>query len=76
MNEELGTPEVIVQARERAIKIYRTEKKDVILEDDGNLIKLPRASGRLTLDIINLLDGEVIEEDEKENDGQDTDALH
>lgn len=47
----------------KTIDMYRTKNKDVVLDDDGNRITLPRASGRLTLDIVSLLDIEKVEED-------------
>jgi len=39
----------------KILKVYRTEEKDVVIDSDGHHIKLPKASGRLTLDIIELM---------------------
>lgn len=40
---------------EKIIRIYRTEKKDVLIDDGDNSLKLPRASGPVTLGLINLI---------------------
>ena len=49
----------------KTVRIYRTEKKDVLIDDGDNLLKLPRAPGHLVLGLINLINSgnmEVIDD--------------
>lgn len=48
------------------IDFSRTEKKEVLVERNGQCIKLPKATGRTTLDLVALLEsfGKIAEEDE------------
>lgn len=45
----------------KIVRISRTEKKDVLIDDGDNSLKLPRAPGHLVLGIINLIGSENME---------------
>ena len=52
----MNTPDITVTLDNgKVLKVYRTEKKDVVIDSDGHQIKLPKASGRLTLNILELI---------------------
>ena len=53
----MNDPDLIITLENgKILEVYRTEKKDVVIDGDGHHVRLPRASGRLTLDIIGLID--------------------
>ena len=55
----------------KVLSITRTEKKDVVIDDAGNQIKIPKASGSLTLGIISLIDSGAEIESVGDEDGSD-----
>jgi len=59
MNADL----IITLENGKTLKVYRTEKKDVVIDIDDHQVKLTRASGRLTLNIIELINsgGAILE---------------